>query len=101
MLRKSLAGERRTPGSSPGVTIERATTATPLPKKKSPAFRRDLPALADASFRTSARSAVPGWASGPDDWDPAAADRASVRRPAAGRASDPGSDSAGPGSGSG
>ena len=46
MLRKSLAGERWTPGSSPGVTIEGATAATPLPKKKSPAFRRDLPALA-------------------------------------------------------
>src|SRR5882724_1069365 len=32
MLRKSPAGERWTPGSSPGVTIDGATAATPLPK---------------------------------------------------------------------
>src|SRR6266403_1147349 len=50
------------------------------------------------------RTSGPSDPAGPDHPDgsgPAAAGRASGRRPAAGRASDPGSDSAGPGSGSG
>ena len=70
--------------------------APPKADKKSPAFRRDLSLLS----RQSASGPDWDWVSAPDGSDPAAAGRASGRRPAADRASDPGSGSAGPGSGS-
>src|SRR5438552_1826193 len=81
------------PGQGQGDEQRRST-----PQKKSPAFRRDLPLLSLGS-RTSDPDRDSG--SGPD---PAAAGRAFARRPAADRASCPGSGSAGwasdPGSGS-
>src|SRR5207344_2061775 len=66
--------------------------APPKADKKSPAFRRDLSLLS----RQSANGPDWGWVSAPDGSGPAAAGRASGRRPAADRASDPGSGSAGP-----
>src|SRR4051812_16710987 len=74
------------------------------PKRKSPAFQRDIPVLS-VQVRTNVRPCAADWDSDPDGSDLAAAVRASGRRPAAaGRASgsaDPGSGSAGPDSDSG
>src|SRR5258706_10377833 len=69
-------------------------------KKKSPAFSGTF-LLSSVQVRTNVRPYAADWGSDPDGSDLAAAVRASGRRPAAGRASPPGSDSAGPDSGSG
>src|SRR6185369_2936859 len=69
-------------------------------KTKSPAFRRGAPySLTNPASGPDRASAAPGgWDSASRGRDPAAADPASGRHPvAAGRVSDPGSGSAGPG----
>src|SRR6202521_4524843 len=65
------------------------------PKRKVPPFGGTFLLSLKFRVRTSDRPYPAGWDSDPDGSDPAAA-RASGRRPAAGRASDPASGSAGP-----